>query len=34
MNQAAAKTGLGPTVLVAIEQNFPENERIVSIAIH
>lgn len=30
MTQAAAKTGLIPTVLVAIEQNYPKNERIIS----
>lgn len=30
MTKAAAKTGVGPTTLVAIEQNFPENERIIT----
>ncbi|AKB30832.1 hypothetical protein MSSAC_0156 [Methanosarcina siciliae C2J] len=29
MTKAAAKTGVGPTVLVAIEQYFPENQRII-----
>ena len=29
MTKAAAKTGLGPTVSVAIEQCFPENQRII-----
>lgn len=29
MTQAAAKTGAGPTVTVAIEQHFPENQRII-----
>ncbi len=29
MTQAAAKTGMGPTVTVAIEQHFPENQRII-----
>lgn len=28
MARAAAKTGAGPTALIAIEQFFPENERI------
>ncbi len=30
MTHAAAKTGLIPTVLVAIEQSYPENKRIIS----
>ena len=30
MTQAAAKTGLGPTLLAALEQNYPANRRIVS----
>ena len=30
MTHEAAKTGLGPTLIVAIEQNYPENKRIVS----
>ena len=30
MTHAAAKTGLGPIILVAIEQYYPENERIIS----
>ena len=30
MTKAAAKTGLGPTIPVAIEQNYPENERIIT----
>ncbi|WP_269851828.1 hypothetical protein [Methanosarcina horonobensis] len=29
MTKEAAKTGIGPTVLVAIEQHFPENQRII-----
>ena len=29
MTQAAAKTGVGPTVTVAVEQQFPENQRII-----
>jgi methyltransferase (TIGR00027 family) len=29
MTKAAAKTGIGPTALVAIEQNFPEKQRII-----
>lgn len=29
MTQAAAKTGVGPTAAVAIEQYFPENQRII-----
>ncbi|AAM03623.1 TPA: class I SAM-dependent methyltransferase [Methanosarcina acetivorans] len=29
MTKAAAKTGVGPTALVAIEQHFPENQRII-----
>ena len=29
MTQAAAKTGLGPTLLAAIEQNYPANRRII-----
>lgn len=29
MTQAAAKTGVGPTVTVAVEQHFPENQRII-----
>ena len=29
MTKAAAKTGIGPITLVAIEQNFPKNERII-----
>ena len=30
MTQAAAKTGLGPTIPVAIEQHYPEHTRIIS----
>ena len=30
MTHEVAKTGLGPTLLVAIEQNYPENKRIIS----
>ena len=29
MTQQAAKTGLGPTIIVAIEQQFPEGARII-----
>jgi methyltransferase (TIGR00027 family) len=29
MTQAAAKTGMGPTVAVAVEQHFPEDQRII-----
>jgi hypothetical protein len=29
MTKAAAKTGVSPTVLVAIEQYFPEKQRII-----
>jgi methyltransferase (TIGR00027 family) len=29
MTQAAAKTGVGPTVAVAVEQHFPEDQRII-----
>jgi methyltransferase (TIGR00027 family) len=29
VTQAAAKTGAGPTVTVAVEQHFPENQRII-----
>ncbi len=29
MTQAAAKTGVGPTVTVAVEQHFPEDQRII-----
>ncbi len=29
MAQAAARTGVGPTVTVAVEQHFPENQRII-----
>ena len=29
MTQAAAKTGLGPTLLAAIEQNYPASRRII-----
>jgi len=29
MTKAAAKTGMGPITLVAIEQNFPKNERVI-----
>ena len=30
MTNAAAKTGLGPTAMVAVEQNFPEPQRIIA----
>ncbi len=30
MTKEAAKTGLGPTIPVAIEQNYPESERIIT----
>ena len=30
MAQKAAKTGVGPTAIVAIEQNFPEGVRIIN----
>jgi len=30
MTQKAAKTGLGPTTIVAIEQHFPEGARIIN----
>ena len=29
MTQAAAKTGVGPTATVAVEQRFPQNQRII-----
>jgi O-methyltransferase involved in polyketide biosynthesis len=29
MTQAAAKTGSGPTAMVAIEQHFPKDQRII-----
>jgi O-methyltransferase involved in polyketide biosynthesis len=29
MTQAAVKTGSGPTVVVAIEQHFPKDQRII-----
>ena len=30
MARAAAKTGSGPTAMVALEQNFPKSERILT----
>jgi hypothetical protein len=33
MTQAAAKTGVGPTVTVAVEQHFPEEQRIIELAL-
>jgi hypothetical protein len=29
MTQAAAKTGVGPTVMVAVEQYFPSRQRLI-----
>ena len=33
MAQKAAKTGSGPTIIVALEQKFPEKERIINDAL-